>query len=129
MIDMRKLDICNGAQVASILGVVFVLVGILGFIPNPIVSPNGLFAVNVAHNIVHLLAGGVLLGVGKMGHAKEGLLAVGIVYVLVAILGYMMMNDMLLGVVKVNMADHYLHLVLGLVIIFAGVKAKPPKKR
>ena len=30
---------------AIVLGAVFILVGILGFIPNPLVSPTGLFAV------------------------------------------------------------------------------------
>ena len=44
---------------ALLLGAVFVLVGILGFIPA--VAPNehllGIFHVNAAHNAVHLLSG------------------------------------------------------------------------
>ena len=51
---------------ALLFGAVFVLVGILGFIPA--VSPNehllGIFHVNAAHNAVHLLSGIVAITCG-----------------------------------------------------------------
>ncbi len=46
---------------ATILGVIFVAVGLLGFVPNPIVSDVGYFQVNAAHNFVHLITGALLL--------------------------------------------------------------------
>ncbi|MDT3685524.1 MAG: hypothetical protein RO009_10845 [Pseudorhodoplanes sp.] len=42
--------------VALIFGIVFIVGGILGFVPNPLVSPTGIFAVNTAHNLVHLVS-------------------------------------------------------------------------
>jgi uncharacterized membrane protein YbaN (DUF454 family) len=44
----------NAKTAAVVLGIVFLAVGILGFFPNPLVSPTGLFVVNTTHNIVHL---------------------------------------------------------------------------
>jgi uncharacterized membrane protein YbaN (DUF454 family) len=46
----------NAKTAALVLGIVFLAVGILGFFPNPLVSPTGLFVVNTAHNIIHLVA-------------------------------------------------------------------------
>ena len=74
------IDIKNGNQTAKILGIVFIAVAVLGFIPNPIVSPTGWFVVNAVHNLVHLLAGVVLLVGVQMKMPKKTLMAVGIVY-------------------------------------------------
>jgi hypothetical protein len=42
----------NARNAAILFGVVFILVGILGYIPNPIVGPTGLFATNSLHNVI-----------------------------------------------------------------------------
>jgi hypothetical protein len=55
---------------ALVFGVVFVVAGILGFIPNPIVGRDALFHTNAVHNLVHLIIGAVLLFGWKSG---EGL--------------------------------------------------------
>ena len=106
---------------AIVIGVVFILVGVLGFIPNPIVYDDGIFAVNPAHNLVHIISGIVLLAGAytSLGSALT-LKIIGVVYALVAVLGFMMSGDMLLGLVHVNGADHALHVVLALVILIAG---------
>jgi hypothetical protein len=107
---------------ALVIGIVFVLVGILGFIPNPLISPTGLFAVNTMHNLVHLISGIVLLaGVYSFG-AALGLKIIGIVYALVAILGFFIVGDdqMMLGMIHVNEADKWLHVFLAVVILIAG---------
>ena len=109
----------NTRTAGLILGIVFIVVGILGFIPNPLVSPTGLFVVNTLHNIVHLASGAVILaGVYSFG-AGLGLKIIGVVYAIVAILGLIMGGDMLFGV-AMNMADHWLHVVLAVVILLAG---------
>jgi hypothetical protein len=116
------MDKCrNPAFVANLFGAIFIIVAILGFVPNPLVGPAGIFVTNAAHNILHAIVGVALLAAARTEYSKKALLVVGIVYVLVAILGYMAMTDMLFGLIMVNMADHYLHLALGLVIIAAGV--------
>jgi hypothetical protein len=109
----------NTRTAGLILGIVFIVVGILGFIPNPLVSPTGIFVVNTLHNIVHLASGAVILaGVYSFGSAL-GLKIIGVVYALVAILGLIMGGDMLFGI-AMNTADHWLHVVLAVVILLAG---------
>jgi hypothetical protein len=109
----------NTRTAGLVIGIVFILVGILGFIPNPLVSPTGLFAVNTLHNIVHLVSGAVILaGVYSFG-AALGLRIIGVVYAIVAILGFVMGGDMMFGI-AMNMADHWLHVGLAVVILLAG---------
>ena len=111
----------NAKTAALVLGIVFVAVGILGFFPNPLVSPTGLFAVNTAHNLVHLISGVVLLaGVYSALGAALALKIIGVIYALVAILGLVLGGPMLLGLVAVNHADHWLHVALAAVILAAG---------
>lgn len=109
-------------SVSLLLGVVFVAVGVLGFLPNPIVAPDGLFAVNTIHNLVHLLSGVLLIlgGTALSGSASLILKVFGFVYLLVAILGFVMGGPALLGLVVINAADNWLHLVLAIVILAAG---------
>jgi hypothetical protein len=110
----------NTRTAGLVIGIVFILVGILGFVPNPIVSPTGFFVVNTAHNLVHLISGAVILaGVYSFG-AGLGLRIIGVVYAIVAILGLLMGGEMLLGMIAMNMADHWLHVVLAVVILLAG---------
>jgi hypothetical protein len=107
---------------ALVIGIVFIIVGILGFIPNPLVSPTGLFAVDTLHNLVHLISGIVLLaGVYSFG-ASLALKIVGIVYAIVAIFGFFIVAEdgMMLGMIHVNEADKWLHVALAVVILIAG---------
>lgn len=119
MIDYR-----SDTVLANIWGILFILVAILGFIPNPLVSPDGLFAVNTPHNVVHALLGVGLLFSAAIKQGAMGLIIVGGIYLVLAVLGYIAMNDMFLGLVRLNMADHYLHLVLGLATIASGFYAR-----
>ncbi len=107
---------------ALVIGIVFLAVGVLGFIPNPLVSPTGLFAVNTMHNLVHIVSGLVLLaGVYGFG-ASLALKVVGVVYALVAVLGFFIVGEdqMMLGLIHVNEADKWLHVLLAVVILIAG---------
>jgi Domain of unknown function (DUF4383) len=107
---------------AIIIGIVFLAVGVLGFIPNPLVSPDGIFAVNSMHNLVHLVSGVVILWGAYGFGAALGLKIIGIVYAIVAILGFFMVGEdqMLLGLIHVNEADKWLHVVLAVVVLAAG---------
>ena len=106
---------------AIVFGIVFLAVGLLGFVSNPIVGPDGLFLTNNLHNIIHL-ASGVLLLVGAYTGLGSSLALkiVGIVYGLVALCGFfMVMDNMMLGV-AINEADKWLHVVLAAAILAAG---------
>jgi preprotein translocase subunit Sss1 len=105
-------------KLSMVLGVVFIIVGILGFIPNPIVGMDKIFHTNLIHDLVHILLGVVLLVGGSKSNAGASmtLKVVALVYLLVAILGFIMGPGKLLGLVEVNSADNWLHLVLALVL-------------
>ncbi|HZS64138.1 MAG TPA: DUF4383 domain-containing protein [Xanthobacteraceae bacterium] len=110
----------NAKTAAIVIGVVFILVGILGFIDNPLVSATGLFAVNTVHNLVHIVSGLVLLAGAYSFGSSLALKIVGVVYGIVAILGLITSSDMLLGTILVNQADDWLHVLLAVVILAAG---------
>jgi hypothetical protein len=119
---------------AVLFGIVFLIVGICGFVP--IVTPPmeggdggmllGIFHVNTAHNIVHLASGGVFLlcGLAGTGPSRTFFKIFGLVYALVAILGFMKGDGMLLGCVANNMADVWLHVGLSVAMLFFGFVAK-----
>ena len=109
-------------KLAMVFGVVFILVGLLGFFNNPIL---GIFAVNGAHNVVHLLIGIVMVIMASQGEASAAMSMniFGVVYLLVAVLGFVMKSPML-GFIAYNGADNWLHVVLGIVLLAAGMSAK-----
>ncbi len=116
---------------AKIFGTVFLLIGFLGFLPA--VAPNGhlfgVFHVNAAHNIIHLLTGSIALWVGYTGlHAsKVFFLTFGVIYGLVSILGFMAGDRPVLGFIANNMADAWLHLVIAAVSIGLGLMPEESK--
>ncbi len=111
-------------KLAILFGIVFVIVGLVGFTSNSVVGADGYFLTDTIHNIVHLLVGVVLLlAAGKGGRASATALKVfGIIY-LVLFLDGLVQTD-LLGFIAANKADTYLHLVLGIVLLIAGMAGK-----
>ncbi len=111
--------------IAKVWGFIFLLAGILGFVPAA--APNGhllgLFHVNGAHNFVHLLTGIVALICGyKSTYAsKMYFLIFGVVYGLVAILGFVSGNNPVLGIIANNIADAWLHVGIALASIALGL--------
>lgn len=105
---------------ARVLGVVFILVALLGFFGDDFVL--GIFSVNTLHNWVHLLSGVVLLGIGFASEvaARITLWVFAAVYALVMLLGFLGV-DWINEALNMNMADHWLHLVLTLVFIIGAV--------
>jgi hypothetical protein len=110
---------------ALVIGIVFILIGILGFIPNGIVGPGATFETDALHNIIHLIFGVILAYVALKATDKSAgtLRIVGIIYILLAVIGFIQ-GDTILGLVPVNAADNWLHLVLGVVITALGFAAK-----
>jgi len=106
------------------LGAVFILIGVLGFIPA--LTPNGnllgIFQVDAVHNVIHLLSGILAIAFAARGVHMAQLFSkiFGIVYGLVAVLG--LTSSSILGLFSVNFADNILHIVLALVFLFLGFK-------
>lgn len=111
-------------KAAIVFGVVFLLVGVLGFVPalNPDGNLLGLFHVNLLHNLVHLASGVVALLAGLYG-AKAARLyfqVFGVVYGLVAVLGFVYGDNAILGLVANNLADTLLHVLIAAAALLVG---------
>ena len=109
-------------NVSHAFGLAFLAAGVLGFVPNPLVSPDGLFEVNAMHNLVHILTAGVFIVSALVSEkaARVTLQSVGVAYIGVTILGFLIKGHLLLGLVHINEADKWLHAGLALVILAAG---------
>jgi hypothetical protein len=109
---------------AIAFGIVFLLIGLLGFLPAA--APDGMllgiFHVNAAHNLVHLLSGGIALacGLASVGASRLFFRIFGIVYGLVAVLGFVQGEGELLGLISNNRPDAWLHTAISVVSLVLG---------
>jgi hypothetical protein len=120
---------------ALVVGVVFLLVGVLGFIPG--ITTNfdslafaghqseamllGLFQVSVLHNIVHLLFGAAGLAMARsVAGARNFLIYGGVIYAVLWLYGLLIDQNSAANFVPVNTADNWLHLVLAVGMIALG---------
>jgi hypothetical protein len=112
---------------ATVVGAVLTIIGIVGFFysasfgsPGTVDDVFGIFAVNGWHNVLHLATG--LLGLAAAGYAaRTYALAVGLLYVVVAIWGFIIgSGDSILSIIPVNTEDNVLHLILGVIGLGAG---------
>jgi hypothetical protein len=115
-------------KLALIFGVVFTVVGLLGWVPG--VTNNdmllGIFHVDTIHNLVHLVTGlvGIWLGSSSESGSKSWFQIFGVIYALVTILGFMAGDGKILGFLTNNMADTWLHLVLTVALLAIGFGMK-----
>ena len=126
----------NVQKAAAIVGVVFLLVGVLGFIPG--ITTNfsdlsfaghesdarlfGLFQVSILHNIVHLLFGIAGLALARTAaQARTYLVFGGVIYLVLFVYGLIVGQESAANFVPVNTADDILHLILGIGMIGLGL--------
>ena len=113
---------------AILFGIVFLAVGILGFVPGITTDVNGMpmllgiFHVNPAHDFVHIASGVVFLlcGMAGPGPSRTFFKIFGVVYALVAVMGFVVGNGMIFGLISNNTADTWLHVVLAVVMLYLG---------
>lgn len=118
----------NTKTASIIIGLAFIIVGILGFIPNPIVSDSedAMFHADSLHSIIHLVSGGLMLLIplAKTGVTASFLKGFGIIYLLIGVVGFINVGTSgmgkILGFLHVNGNDNFLHVGLGLLIFLAG---------
>ncbi len=118
-------------SVAALVGIVFLVVGVLGFIPGITTHYHdlsfaghdsgakllGVFQVSVLHNIVHLLFGVVGLALAKTAAgARNFLIGGGVVYLALWVLGIIGAGDW----IPANTADNWLHFALGIGMLALG---------
>jgi hypothetical protein len=109
---------------ANLFGIVFLIVGILGFIPGITRDGHllGIFHVNAAHNVVHILSGAAALAAAAISEraARNYFRIFGVVYGLVAVLGFFAGDQPVLGIIANNTADNWLHVAIALVALAIG---------
>jgi len=112
-----------------ILGVILVLFGLLGFTSNSLIGTNALFVADMAHNIIHIVLGAILLTVAFWS-SKDSVLwlkIVGSVTFFLGLIGILTVPSIggtLLGIIYTNGASNWLHLIAGIVIFIAGIYGK-----
>ena len=113
----------TGKNICVAFGSIFMLAGLLGFVPNPLVGAEGIFVTNAMHNVVHLVTGAAFLAGGLLLPGRERLTiqVVAAAYLGVAVLGFLTSGDWLLGIVRINEADRWLHVGLALAILTAAL--------
>jgi len=115
----------SGKNIGMVLGLVLLLVGILGLVGFGvgIVGPDGFFTTDTTHDVVHLITGAILLWVVMKAGESTGMVfkVLGIIYLLIAILGFFG-GGSVFGLMVVDTNDNILHLVLGVILLWAGMK-------
>ena len=113
---------------ALVIGIVFLVLGILGFIPLFKFGAEdylfGIFAVDAVHNLIHVLVGALGVAAYFWDRARLYCRSLGIFYLVVGVLGFIPAlifgDEMLLGLFQVNLADNVLHLVVGAAAAYLG---------
>ena len=120
---------------AATMGLLFLLVGIAGFIPGvtsdydelEFAGPEstakllGLFEVSVLHNIVHLLFAVGLIAAARYTWSRAYLFGGGVGYLGVFVYGLLVDKDADANFLPINTADNILHLVLAVIMIALGL--------
>lgn len=101
-------------------GWLLVVLGVLGFFSNPIVGASGWLMADTAHNVVHIILGAVLIWAASAGKSHSALKWIGILFLVLAVLGWFSSTGSVLGLVAANEADNWFHLVLGVLFVWAG---------
>ena len=122
---------------AALVGAVFLVVGIAGFVPG--ITTNlydglefaghdgdaellGIFQISVLHNIVHLLFGVAGLALARTAPgARTYLIGGGVIYLVLWIYGLVIDHGSGANFVPVNTADDWLHLALGAGMVVLGL--------
>jgi hypothetical protein len=113
---------------SKLFGVVLLAIGIMGFISG--LTPDdellGIFHVDTLHNVIHLASGAVALWAGYTSRKASRMYfqVFGLVYALVAILGFMAGDEDILGLLANNMADNWLHVAIAGSALFLGFGSK-----
>ncbi|MBV9091385.1 MAG: DUF4383 domain-containing protein [Mycobacteriaceae bacterium] len=121
---------------ALVIGAVFVLIGVAGFIPGITTAYHfmtwaghhqgpkllGVFEVSVLHNIVHLAFGVAgLLMARTVLRARTFLVAGGVIYLILWMYGLLIDLRSAANFVPFNTADNWLHFALGAVMMLLGL--------
>jgi hypothetical protein len=115
--------------VCKLLGIVFIIVGVAGFVAPKLLGAH----LNPAHNAVHLVSGAIALYfgfAGSAGAARGFCILFGLVYLLLGVCGWFlgtgaehMLNlpNAAAPVLMLGKMDHIIHILLGVIFLAGGV--------
>ena len=125
--------------IATLVGVVFIIVGICGFVAPGLLGTH----LTLAHNLIHLISGAVSIYFGTkatLAQARMFCLVFGVFYGLLGIVGMVagvsgdpsvphLAHDshllkLLPGTLEFGTMDHYIHILLGVIYLVAGLMTK-----
>lgn len=113
--------------IATILGIVFLIVGIAGFVNHNLLGAH----LSMAHNVIHIVSGVISLYLGLQGSLSATAafaIAFGLIYLLLGIAGYLIGGNGLFrvipGTLELGPMDHNIHIVIGVVYLLAGLYSK-----
>jgi hypothetical protein len=124
-------------RAASLVGLVFIVVGVAGFIPG--VTTNlyggleiaghdgdaellGVFQVSVLHNLVHVVFGLAGLALARtISGSRSFLVGGGAIYLVLWLYGLVIDTDSDANFVPLNSADNWLHFALGVALLALGL--------
>jgi len=126
-------EVRSPAQVfALVIGATLTVAGVVGFFYSASFDTGdgtereallGILDVNGWLNLVHIATGGLgLVLAGSYGPARTYALGVGGVYLVVTLLGFLAGNgDEIFNLIPVNTEDNFLHLLIGIAGVTAGI--------
>lgn len=109
---------------AILFGLIFIIIGILGFLPE--FKTDGLlfgyFMVNPMHNVVNLVTGIIALVCGLIGSlaSKIFFILFGLIFLGAAIYGFYMGSGMILDLIAINQADNIFYLCVAAIWLYFG---------
>ena len=115
---------------AQVVGVVLVLLGLVGLVLGEGLL-LGFVNIDLSEDVVHLISGGLLLYAGSLrrdtGLVRGVVGALGVVYLLVGVLGFVWPT--LLGLIPhgYSVIDNFIHLVLGLLSLLIYATSRLPE--
>jgi hypothetical protein len=119
--------------ICTLLGIVFIIVGIVGFFSHDLLGAH----LTTAHNIVHIVSGLLALYfglAGSLGAARAFALIFGVVYLLLGVVGFIMgdpNNDRMLTIINsdslqlmLGTRDHIIHIALGVIFLLGALATR-----
>src|SRR5918992_5962404 len=115
--------------IATLVGAVFILVGIVGFLAPTLLGAH----LSTIHNIIHLVSGAASLYIGMKGtlaQARTFCLVFGIVYGLLGVVGFIVGTgaDRMLNIDAIGLmlgtVDHIIHILVGALYLFGALSTK-----
>jgi hypothetical protein len=114
--------------VCKIMGIVFLLVGVCGFVAPRLLGAH----LTAPNNLVHIVSGVIALYFGFAGSlsgARGFALVFGVLYLGLGILGLVLGDPAMermwhVGPLELGFADHGIHLILGVVFLAGGLFTK-----